>query len=89
MVIFKDIEEVAEWLDPMDYVTFWDAVAPYRIFTIAERDHCDGLIMGGKVEQETILTGLKYIARDGLRDRFGLTHRQYQTHITQGVAALH
>ena len=89
MVVFQDIEEVEEWLAPMDYVALWEAVAPYNVFTIAERDHCDGLIARGIVPQETILTGLKGMALTKLRDAFGLQHRRYDTHASQGIASLH
>tara|TARA_R110002072_G_scaffold150788_2_gene299368 strand:+ start:7732 stop:8019 length:288 start_codon:yes stop_codon:yes gene_type:complete len=89
MVVFQDIEEVEEWLDPMEYVALWDAVAPYRIFSIADRDHCDGLIAGGKVRADTILDGIKAMARSGLIDRFGLQHRRYETHASQGARSLH
>lgn len=89
MVVFEDLTDVKEWLEPMEYVELWDAMAPYNVFSIADRDHCDGLIAGGKVPQATILKGLKYIARDGLRDRFGLDHRRYDTHARQGVRSTH
>ena len=89
MVIFEDLTDVKEWLAPLEYVAFWEAVAPYNLFSIADRDHCDGLISGGKVPQATILTGLKYMACDGLRDRFGLRHRRYDTHILQGIQSVH
>jgi len=89
MVIFEDIEDVEAWLDPLEYVAFWEAVAPYRIFSIADRDHCDGLIAGGKVRQDTILRGIKAMARTGMIERFGLRHRRYETHESQGARSLH
>ncbi len=89
MVVFQDIEAVEEWLEPMDYISFWEAIAPYRLFTLADRDHCDGLIAGGTVKAETILYGTKAMARSGLISGFGLSHRRYETHIGQGVASLH
>ncbi|MCF6277213.1 MAG: hypothetical protein L3J16_00470 [Anaerolineales bacterium] len=89
MVVFEDLTDVDEWLDPLDYIALWDAVAPYNIFSIADRDHCDGLIAGGKVPQATILKGLKHIAYDGLRDRFDLQHRRHETHISQGIKSVH
>ncbi|MBL1438171.1 MAG: hypothetical protein COB08_018460 [Rhodobacteraceae bacterium] len=89
MVIFEDLTDVDEWLDPLEYIDFWEAVAPYRIFSIADRDHCDGLIAGGKVPQATILKGLKHIAYDGLRNRFALRHRYHQTIADQGLRSLH
>ena len=88
MVVFEDLTDIDEWLNPLEYIAFWDAVAPYSIFSIADRDHCDGLITGGKVPQ-TILKGLKHIAYDGLRDRFDLQHRRYETHISQGIKSVH
>jgi len=89
MVVFEDIQDVEDWLDPLEYVAFWEAVAPYRIFSIADRDHCDRLIAGGKVRQETILEGIKGMARSGLIDRFDLQHRRYDTHVDQGLRSLH
>ena len=89
MVVFEDLTDVDEWLAPLDYVSFWEAIAPYTIFTIEDRDHCDGLIAGGKAAQSTILTGLKHMARDGLQARFDLTHRRYETHATQGAKSIH
>lgn len=89
MVVFEDLTDVDEWLEPMGYVELWDAVAPYRIFSIADRDHCDGLITSGAVDQSTILKGLKHMAYDGLRSRFGLTHRYHETVADQGLKSLH
>ena len=89
MVVFEDLTDVDEWLDPLDYIAFWDAIAPYRIFSIADRDHCDGLIAGGRVPQATILKGLKGMAYSGLRERFGLQHRYHTTIADQGLRSLH
>lgn len=89
MMVFEDLTDVDEWLDPMNYIAFWEAVAPYRIFSIADRDHCDGLITSGKVPQSTILKGIKAMAYSGLRNRFGLQHRRYETHISQGIKSVH
>ncbi len=89
MVVFEDLTDVDEWLDPLDYIAFWEAVAPWSLFSIVERNHCDGLIAGGKVAQVTILKGLKYIARDGLRDKLSLQHRRYHVVANQGLNSLH
>ncbi|WP_297339527.1 hypothetical protein [Pseudophaeobacter sp.] len=89
MVIFEDIEDVEAWLASLEYVAFWDAVAPYRIFSIADRDHCDGLIAGGKVRQDTILEGIKAMARTGMIERFGLQYRRYESYEAQGGRSLH
>ena len=89
MVIFQDIQDVEEWLEPLDYIAFWEALAPYDVFSIADRDHCDGLIAGGKVEQSTILKGIKGMARNSLVDGFGLKHRRHETHVDQGLRSVH
>lgn len=89
MVVFQDVEDVEAWLEPLDYIAFWGAVAPYRLFSIAERDHCDGLIAGGNVPQATILKGLKFMAGDALRDRFGLERRRYEFHASQALSSVH
>jgi hypothetical protein len=89
MLVFEDLTDVDEFLNPLDYIALWEAVAPYNIFSIADRDHCDGLIAGGKIPQATILKGLKHIAYDGLKDRFDLQHRRFETHISQGIKSVH
>lgn len=77
MVIFEDIEDVQDWLEPLDFVAFWEAVAPYSIFALDDRAHFDGVIARGVTSQETVLTCLKAEARMALTERFGLTHRIY------------
>lgn len=88
MVVFQDVEDVEEWLEPMGYIALWEAVEPYRVFSIADRDHCDELIAGGKVKAETILYGIKAMARTGLIERFGLDHRRYETINNQGLGTV-
>lgn len=60
-MIFQDIQDLEDWLRPLDYVQFWDAVELYG-FSMQEREHCDGLIAGGKVDPALILGGLKFMA---------------------------
>ncbi|MEL7444327.1 MAG: hypothetical protein AAGK02_00765 [Pseudomonadota bacterium] len=78
MVIFEDISDVEDWLAPLDYVAFWEAVEPFEVFTDVDRDHCDALIAGGKVRQDAVLVGLKTMARVSLTIRFNLTDRIYE-----------
>lgn len=78
MVIFEDISDVEDWLEPMDYVALWEAVEPFEVFTDADRDHCDALIAAGKVRQDAVLVGLKTMARVSLTIRFDLTDRIYE-----------
>ncbi|MEP2717933.1 hypothetical protein [Pseudophaeobacter sp.] len=89
MVVFEDIEDVEAWPDRLEYVVFWEAVASHRIFSIADRDHCDELITGGKVRQDTILEGIKAMARTGMIELFGLQHLRYESYVAQGGRSLH
>ena len=68
MVVFQDVEEVEEWLEPLSYAAFWEAMNAWPVFTLAERDHCDGLISRGDVPEQLILEGLKGMAISALRD---------------------
>lgn len=74
MVVFEDIQDVEEWLEPHDYIAFWEAIAPYRL-GLDDREFCDGLIAGGKMTQEKLLDTLKALtvmelsARHALKDR--------------------
>lgn len=74
MVAFQHIQDVEEWLQPLDYIAFWEAVAPYQL-GLLDRDHCDGLIAGGKGETELVLKVLKFLAVMELKAAFGLRHR--------------
>lgn len=74
MVVFQDIQDVEEWLAPLDYIAFWEAVAPYSL-GLQDRDHCDGLIAGGKVTPALLLEVLKIMATSELRIAFNLKDR--------------
>lgn len=74
MVVFQDIQDVEEWLEPLDYIAFWDAIAPYKL-GVDDREHCDGLIAGGISTTEKLLPVLKFMAMMELRIMFNLRHR--------------
>lgn len=74
MVVFQDIQDVEEWLAPLDYIAFWEAIAPYRL-GMDDREHCDELIASGKIERDTLLCTRKFLARMELRIKFNLRHR--------------
>ena len=76
MVIFEDIEDVKEWLEPLDYLGFWDAIEPYFL-TVQDRDHCDGLISAGTVEPALILEELKYMAQLEIAQKLKLNYLTY------------
>ncbi|WP_421929759.1 hypothetical protein [Neoaquamicrobium sediminum] len=72
--MFEDIQDVEEWLAPLDYIAFWEAIAPYRL-GLDDREFCDGLIAGGKMTQEKLLDTLKALTVMELRIRLGLKVR--------------
>ena len=76
MVIFEDIQDVKEWLAPLDYLGFWQAVAPYNL-ALQDRDHCDDLIASGDVEPSLVLDVLKGLAEMELAEAFDLKWRVY------------
>lgn len=74
---FQYIEDVDDWLEPMDYTGFWYAIALYDLDDLAlqDRAHCDGQLARGEVDQETMLYCLKNMARMELTLRHDLKHR--------------
>jgi hypothetical protein len=77
MVVFQDIQDVEEWLKPLDYLAFWKAVAPYHL-VLQDRDHCDGQIACGIVGAELVLEVLKILAVVELQVAFNLPCRVHE-----------
>ncbi len=88
MVIFQDIQDVEEWLEPLDYIAFWEAVGPYGL-TLQDREMCDGLIASGKAEPGLILQGLKFLAQRELARKFGLKRRSYEPPSEKYLTSVH
>ena len=88
MVVFEDIQDVEEWLKPLDYIAFWDAVEPYHL-VLQDREHCDGLIARGEVGADLILSGLKYMAVMELRMAFNLKDRIYEPTVAKYLMSTH
>lgn len=76
MALFDDIQDVEEWLEPLDYLAFWKAVAPYNL-TLQDRDQVEGLIAGGKLDQALALKVLKELAQMELSKTLRLKDRVY------------
>ncbi|MEM1150489.1 MAG: hypothetical protein AAGI03_08010 [Pseudomonadota bacterium] len=89
MIAFEDIQDIEEWLAPLDYIALWEAVEPWDVFADDDRDHCDGLIASGKFRHGVILAGLKAMVRLALTDRFGLKDRIYEPVDRQYLATTH
>jgi hypothetical protein len=88
MVAFQDIQDVEEWLEPLDYTAFWEAIAPYNL-GLDDREHCDGLIAGGIVTADWLLTALKFMAVMELRIAFGLKDRQHEPPVAKYLMSVH
>ncbi len=84
MPIFKHIEDVEEWLEPMDYPGFWYAVQPYDL-TLQPRCHCDQQIKDGEADPAVVLEVLKHMARLELTKRLELSRRPTKA----GLYAVH
>jgi hypothetical protein len=74
MPAFKDMEDVEEWLRPLDYEGFWRETAIHGL-AIQPRESCDRQIMSGSVDQATVLSALKGMARLELIQRYALPVR--------------
>jgi len=71
---FKYIQDIDDWLDPMNFREFWYAVEPFDL-VLQERDHCEKQIASGDVDEETVLSVLKYMVRRELAEKQGLKRR--------------
>ena len=59
---FKDIDEIVEWLEPMDYETFWKETKPFCLVLLT-REKCDADIASGATDEETVLYVMKSFFR--------------------------
>lgn len=71
---FKYIQDIDDWLDPMNFEEFWYAVEPFDL-VLQDRDHCAEQIASGDVDEDTVLSVLKYMARRELTEKQGLKRR--------------
>jgi len=62
MMKFKDIDDIVEWLEPMDYETFWKEIKPFCLIMLP-REKCDADIANGATDEATVLYVLKNFAR--------------------------
>lgn len=75
MVVFEDISDVNEWLAPLGFDAFWEAIALWNLYTCADRAHFKQVLADGVTTEETMLTCLKAEVRLILTERFSLTER--------------
>lgn len=88
MVAFEDIQDVEEWLEPLDYIAFWEAIAPFHL-GLDDREHWDGLIAGGIATTERLLDILKSMAVMELRVLFALKDRIAEPPVAKYIKSVH
>ncbi|MEM8786873.1 MAG: hypothetical protein AAGE76_01275 [Pseudomonadota bacterium] len=88
MVVFQDIENVQEWLESLDWVAFWDAIAPYNL-PLQSREVSEALVASGQMDQGQLLGGLKILAEVEITSRFGLTYRSTLPLAAETLASIH
>ena len=71
---FKDINDVVDWLEPMDYKTFWKEIKPFCLILLP-REKCDADIASGATDEETVLYVMKNFARMELASILKLERR--------------
>ena len=59
---FSFINDIVDWLEPMDYETFWEEIRPFCLIMLP-REKCDTDIAAGDVDEETVLHVMKNLAR--------------------------
>ena len=89
MFVFEDIQDIEDWLEPLDLDDFWEAVTPWNVFSDDERAHHDQVLTKGEVDPVTVLACLKGMARIELTARLGLKDRIYMPPDAQYVGRVH
>lgn len=75
MFEFETFEDVEEWLAPMGYEAFWQAIAPLGLYGSEDRAHCDRTLADGIADMETVVTATKRMALHALVAQFELPFR--------------
>jgi len=78
MDFFEDIQDVEEWLAPLDYDAFWEAIEPLKVLDAEDRAHADQNRAKAEIGTDLVLSCLKTMVRRDLTDRFGLTDRVHE-----------
>lgn len=74
MALFKDREDVDEWLKNLDYETFWEEIEDFDL-PIMTKDHVESEIAKGHVDKDTALNVIKGFARMELVEKYRLPVR--------------
>lgn len=73
MNMFNFIEDIEEWLEPMDYDEFWREIRPFCLIMIP-KEKCDEDIAAGAVTKDVAVGVLKMLARVELTRILKLEH---------------
>lgn len=73
MSMFNFIEDLEDWLEPMDYETFWREIKPFCLI-LKPRAECDADIANGAVDEDVAVGVLKMLARVELTRILKLEH---------------
>ena len=68
---FNYIDDIDDWLEPMNYQEFWSIIGLLDL-ELVDKDICDQEIESGATDPQKVLTFLKGLARVDLADRFQL-----------------
>ena len=78
MQSFDNIVDVKEWLAPMGYDAFWDAIAPYGAFGPRDRAHCDRTLAEGISDMQTVVEVIKAWAAWQMTELYDLKLSRYE-----------
>jgi len=73
---FDHVQDLREWLEPMTYEEFWEAIEPYKIINIISKENCDHDLQNEVTYLDNMLYCLKGMAENEIVIRFALTHRE-------------
>ena len=72
---FDYIDDVKDWLEPLGYDAFWQAVMPLGLFEDEDRAHCDQCLHDGVTDMGTMMEAMKAIAKLELTIQLDLQYR--------------
>lgn len=72
---FETYEDVEEWLDPMGYDAFWQAIIVTGLYGPEDRAHCDRTLADGTADMDTVMNVTKRMALFHLVEQFKLPFR--------------
>ncbi|MEJ8476642.1 hypothetical protein [Roseibium algae] len=89
MIAFEDIQDVEDWLEPLGYEAFWQAVEPWSVFAVDDRAHFDDVLARNATDMDTMLTCLKAEVRILLTERLDLKRRLHEPQDRAYLTRLH